>query len=104
MKTVSSRGELNNLRGIRPAPAPPEPQVQAKPDPVALAVEAALRENAKQLKTLSDQGADTAVAMRTIAVAIARAIKQPALTLEAEIVRDREGRMSRIIITRKPTP
>lgn len=102
MKTVSSRGELNNLRGLRPAPnvsPPPKP-----PDPIALAVEAALRENVKQFKEITAQGADTAVAMRTIAVAIARAIKHPAVTLEAEIVRDKDGRMSRIIITRKATP
>jgi hypothetical protein len=103
MKTVSSRDELNQMRGIRPAPAPVVIQ-PTKPDAIALAVEAALRENVKQFQEIAAQGADTAVAMRTIAVAVARALKHPEVTIEAEIVRDKEGRMSRIIITRKSEP
>lgn len=97
MMKVPSRAALDELRGIKkePAPAPAPAQPDPPPAPAASPV---IEQALAQLTSHMQQIATMAAQAHAGVAALASRSEQ---VMEAEIRRDTQGRMERIVITRK---
>jgi len=96
----TDREGLARLKGLPPpAPAPaPKPEPEAAPAPPAATISPKVEE---ALLTLARQVQDVATIAARAQQSVVELANRSADTLEADIQRDHNGKMTRVVITRK---